>query len=250
VQNSGPGFIWRLRPEAYGTDISKMFHQVPIVDVTKGHVGDMQTMLSFGERALGVNDQMMSVLNTGSSRKTATEVRTSTGFGVNRMKTICEYMSATAFSPHAQKLVQNSQQLYDKVAKMRIVGDLALDAGPQFRDVSPKDIAGFYDFVPVDGTLPVDRMAQATLWKEVFASSRNLPPSVLGSYDWAKMFGWMATLGGLKNIHQFKVQVVPDAQARAQADAGNVVPLPNRTNSGGNGGGSNSAAGLNAILPR
>ena len=30
VQKGGPGFIWRLCPEAYGTDLSKMFMQVPI----------------------------------------------------------------------------------------------------------------------------------------------------------------------------------------------------------------------------
>lgn len=266
VQNSGPGFIWRLRPEAYGTDINKMFAQVPVQDVTRGHVGDLQTMLGIGERTLGVNDQIMGVLS-GTGRKTATEVRTSTGFGVNRMKTITEYMSAVGFGPHAQKMVQTSQQLYDAKMKLRIVGDAAIDAGQKFFQVGPEDIAGFYDFVPVDGTLPVDRMAQATLWKEIFAGLRNMPPQIIASYDWAKMFGWMATLGGLKNIHQFKIKVVPDEVAQQQAQQGNVIPLPQAGGSpalmpppqrqlppragtpGYSGGGSNSSAGLNSILP-
>src|SRR5690606_22072445 len=147
------------RPEAYGTDITKMFHQVPVKDVTTQHMGDIQSMLSIGERTLGINDQIMGVLS-GGGRKTATEVRTSTGFGVNRQKTITEYMSAHGFSRHTKKLVQSSQQMYDARAKMRRVGDLAISAGPAFIEVSPEDIAGFFSYVPVDGTLPIDRMAQ------------------------------------------------------------------------------------------
>ena len=142
VQNSGPGFVWRLRPEAYGTDITKMFTQVPVTDVTRAHMADFQAMLGIGERTLGINDQIMGSLNTGSARKTATEVRTTTGFGVNRQKTITEYMSAVGFAPHAQKLVQNLQQFYDAQAKLKRVGSLALEAGERFLNVSPRRYSG------------------------------------------------------------------------------------------------------------
>ncbi len=224
VQNTGPGFIWRLRPEAYGTDITKMFHQVPVQDVTRTHFADFQQMFGIGERTLGVNDQIMGSLNPG-GRKTATEVRTSTGFGVNRLKTVAEYVSATAFAPHSQKLVQTSQQFYETPLKLRIVGDLATDAGMQFLDVTPEKIAGFYDFVPIDGVLPVDRMAQANLWKEIMAATRMMPPQVTMSYDWARIFAWAAQLGGLKNIRQFRIQVTPDVVLQNQAQQGNVIPL-------------------------
>lgn len=249
VVKGGPGFIWRLRPEAYGTDLNKMFMQVPVSDVTRGHLADFQMMLGVGERTLGVNDQIMGALNA-TGRKTATEVRTTTGFGVNRQKTITEYMSATGFSPHAQKLVQTSQQYYDASQKLRIVGSLAQDAGMGFVDVSPDKIAGFFDFVPVDGTLPVDRMAQANLWKELMGGLRMMPPQVAMEYDWGRIFGWVATLAGLKNINQFKVQVLPDAQLAAQAQAGNVIPMPPRRGlpspvSPGNS--ASTAAGLNAL---
>jgi hypothetical protein len=225
VQNSGPGFLWRLRPEAYGTDLNKMFMQVPVSDVTRANINDFQTMLGIGERTLGVNDQIMGSLNTGSGRKTATEVRSSTSFGVNRMKTMCEYMSASGFSPHSQKLVQSSQQFYDASQKLRRVGSFAMDAGEAFLNVSPEDIAGFFDFVPVDGTLPVDRMAQANLWKELMANIQRMPPQIAQSYDWGKMFGWVASLSGLKNISQFRIQVAPDAMLQQQAQMGNVIPM-------------------------
>src|SRR5262245_24948746 len=225
VQNGGPGFIWRLRPEAYGTDITKMFMQVPIQDITRSHMADFQAMLGIGERTLGVNDQIMGSLNTGSARKTATEVRTTTGFGVNRQKTITEYFSATGMAPHAQRLVQNSQQFYDAAAKLKRVGSLALEAGDRFMNVAPEDIQGFFDFVPVDGTMPIDRMAQANLWKEIMGSLRMMPPQVAMSYDWSRIFAWVATLAGLKNISQFKVEMLPDQQLAMMAQQGNVIPL-------------------------
>lgn len=246
VKNSGPGFIWRLRPEAYGTDIKNIFHQVQVQDITRAHLSDFQMMLGVGERTLGVNDQIMGSLNTGSARKTATEVRTTTGFGVNRQKTICEYMSAMGFAPHAQKLVQNSQQFYDAEAKIRRVGDLILEAGEAFLTVGPQDIQGFFDFVPVDGTMPIDRMAQANLWKEILVNAPRMSPTIAMSYDWARIFGWAAQLAGLRNINRFKIQLTPDGVLQAAAQAGNVIPMrPGGGNSGASpGNAASTAAGL------
>jgi hypothetical protein len=246
VVNTGPGFIWRLKPEAYGTDLRSMFMQVPVNDVTRQHMTDLQQMFGIGERTLGINDQIMGMLSPG-GRKTATEIRTSTGFGVNRLKTITEYMSGTGFAQHSQKLVQNSQQFYDMQAKLRRVGDLVLEAGEGFINVDPHAITGFFDFIPVDGTLPVDRIAQANLWKEMMMGLQRMPPQIVMGYDWGRIFGWVAQLSGLKNINQFKIQVMPPG-AQPQ---GNVVPMPDR---GGGvatpGAAASTAAGLNALVPQ
>lgn len=247
VQGGGPGFRYRLRPEAYGTDLRTMFMQVPVNDVTRTHTQDVGTMLQFGERILGANDQMMGML-TGGGRKTATEVRASSSFGVNRQKTITEYMSHVGVSPHARRLVQSSQQYYDGSMKMRIVGDLAAAAGPGFLQVTPELIAGNYSLIPVDGTLPVDRMAQANLWKELLVNLRNYP-QIMMSYDVSKIFAWVASLAGLKNINQFKVQ--PQILMPGQQPAQGAVPmgLPRPNGSGVQPGNSQStAAGLNSLL--
>jgi hypothetical protein len=226
-ERGDPGGIIRLKPEAYGSDLNTFFKQLPVQDVTQGNFNDIHNMMGIGERVTGINDQIMGAI-TGSSRKTATEVRTSTGFGVNRQKTITEYMSAVGFAPHSQKLVQSSQQYYAAEKKLRIVGDLAQQDGGKFAMVTPQDIAGFYDFVPVDGTLPVDRMAQTSLWTQIFQAMRNFP-EIGATYDMAKMFGWVAVLGGLKNINQFKrppqMQVAPDEQLAAEAQRGNLIPI-------------------------
>ena len=230
-----PGLFVRMKPEAYGQDIRQMFTQIPIADVTRGNIMDMQIMQMIAERATGINDQLMG-LGAGGGRKTATEVRTNTGFGVTRQKTTVEWMSANGFSAHARKMLQCAQQYYQVPKKLRIVGDLVQTTGPQFLLVTPDMIAGDYDYTPVDGTLPIDRMAQANLWKEVLMGMRALP-QLLMEYDVTKLFAYLAVLSGLKNINQFKMtpeafmqqqlkaQVMDPALLEGEAQKGNVVPL-------------------------
>lgn len=225
VKNANqPGFFFRLRPEAYGTDVRTVLTQLQVTDVTRNNMADMQQMFSIGERVLGISDQMLGMIG-GSGRKTATEVRTSTGFGVNRLKTLAEYISAQGFSPHAQKLLQTTQQFYGGDIKLRIVGEAANLAGPQFLGpVSSQDISGQFDFMQVDGTLPIDRMAQANLWKELLMAFRQIPELGM-QFDIGKIFAWTAQLSGLKNIDKFRVQLASPEQLAQQAAAGNVVPI-------------------------
>lgn len=245
VESGKPGFVWRLRPEAFGTDIDKIFKQIPVTDVTRTNFTDIQQMFAFGERALGINEQIMGVLNTG-GRKTATEVRTAAGFGVNRMKTVTEYQSAMGFAPHSQRLVQNSQQFYSGDKKFKIVGDLAIAAGAPFMQVRPDHIMGFFDFVPVNGTLPIDRMAQANLWKDLMSQMRGMPPQIMAGFDWMKIFEWVGGLAGLKNIRNFRVQLVPDGSMGNQVQQGNVVPFPGVQSPGAN---ATTQSGNNALAP-
>ncbi len=224
MQDGVPGGIIRLKPSAYGTDPKLAFTQVQTSDVTQNHLRDMQVVLDMGQRTLGVSDAILG-LQQRTGRRSATETRQSTTFGINRLKTVAEYQSAMGWAPMSQKLVQNSQQYYDMDRKFRIVGDLIESAGPSFVRVDPAAIQGFYDFVPIDGTLPVDRFAQANLWRELLAQMKNVP-GLVEQYDVARIFAWVAQLAGLKNINRFKIEIAPDGQLAAQAQQGNVIPIP------------------------
>jgi hypothetical protein len=218
------GGLIRLKPAGYGTNPQEAISQLTAVDVTQNHLRDINVLYEMGQRAVGVNDQLMGVLQS-SGRKTATEVRSASTFGINRLKTNAEFFSAMGWAPHAQMMVQNSQQYFDGDLKFKIVGDLAMEAGPQFMQVNPETIGGFYDFVPVDGTLPVDRFAQANLWKELLMMAKQVPEIGMG-YDLSRIFAWVSQLAGLKNINQFKVQINPMQQLAQGVQAGNLVPLP------------------------
>jgi len=242
-----PGFFFRLRPEAYGQDVRTMLTQVPVTDVTRGHLNDVQFMMGFGERILGVNDQIMGAL-AGGGRKTATEIRTSTGFGINRLKTITEYWASMAFQPHAQKLIQTSQQYFTGPLKLRIVGDAAQLAGQKFLEspVTRDEILGQFDLSAVDGTLPIDRMAQANLYKELMGTIVRIP-QIMQQYDIAKIFAYTAQLGGMKNVDQFRIQYQDPGMLAEQARQGNVIPFNPATDAAA--GGDPAGTGVAGVAP-
>lgn len=221
LENGKPGKAIRLKPAAYGTDIRQALMQLPVADVTQSHLGDMQFLHQMGER-MGISDTIMG-MGHPSSRRTAQEVRGSQTFQVSRLKTIAEYFSATGFTDLSRMITMNSQQYYDGNMKLKIAGDAAALAGEKFINVTPEMIVGDYMWAAVDGTLPVDRFAQANLWREMIMQMSKVP-QVMMQYDLGKIFSYVAQLAGLKNIDRFKVQVVPDAMMMQQAQAGNSVP--------------------------
>lgn len=228
-----PGGIIRLKESGYGQDVRNALMQMPVTDVTHTHLNDLASVFAIGERAIGVNDQLLGVLATG-GRKTATEVRSSNSAGLSRLKTNTEYMSATGFTDLSQMLVQQSQQFYDQEDMFKIVGSLLQDAGPRFVQVTPDMISGFYDYVPVDGSLPIDRNGQVMIWKDIMSQLFQIP-QIAQRYDIARIFAWVAQLAGIRNINQFQLQaqVVPDEQLQQEAQAGNVVPMRGRVDSQG-----------------
>lgn len=222
LEDPRPGKLIRLKPTAYGQDVRTLLQQLPVGDITRGHLADAQPVADMIQRTLGVSDNIMGMVNSG-GRKTATEVRSSNTFGINRMKTTCEFFSMLGWAPMTKKLIQSAQGRYDVERMMKVVGDTASGL-PEFANVTPEAIAGFYSFVPVDGTLPIDRYAQAQLWQNLLAQVRNYP-QIMQQYDFARIFGWVAGIAGLKNVHRFKVQVVPDGMMQRQVQAGNAIPL-------------------------
>jgi len=241
VLDPKPGKVIRMKDEYFGQDVRQAIQQFPTSNVTQAHMQDVENVAGMLQRITGVNDSLMGMTNQ-SGRQTATEIRTSSTFGVNRLKTTAEWFSATGFTDLSYMLVANSQQLYDTPQKVRIAGDMwNYKGGVRHLEVSPEDIAGAWDFVPVDGTLPIDRFAQVNMWTQLLQQMAQ-DPQVLQSFDLGRVFSWVAQLGGLKNINQFKIEVdSPEAMAQ-QAAARNVVPI-NGQQSGRPGGSTTEAGG-------
>lgn len=224
LKDPSPGKIIRLKEEMYGQDVRNAIWQFPVQNVTQQHLQDTEILSSLIQRVSGVNDNIMGLLDQG-GRKTATEVRTSSTFGINRLKTVAEWFSATGVHDMAQILLQTTQQHYSGREKLRLAGDFFMHPGAQRQlEVSPGDIQGFFDFVPVDGALPVDRFAQVNMWTNLLQQMAQ-SPQVLQQYDLGRIFAWIAQLGGLKNIHRFKIQIQEPEDLIQQAQAGNVIPI-------------------------
>lgn len=220
-----PGKIIRLRPTAYGSDVRTIISQLPVTDITRANVSDMEMVASLLQRTAGINDNMMGQVNSG--RRTATETRSTNTMGISRMKTLVEYQSACAYSPFSQLLVQNSQQYYSSDLKLRIVGDMAPFNPQPFINVTPESISGFYDLVPVDGTMPVDKLALVNTWQQFLAGMAKVP-QVFQQYDIGRIFAYVAQLAGLRNVKQFRLQVLGPGMAPPNgAVPVGMAPSPN-----------------------
>lgn len=217
------GGIIRLKPEAYGTDVRTAIHQLQNVDVTRSHINDTMFVEQMLQRVSGIVDNIMGAQNQG-GRKTATEVRTSTGWSSNRLKVPAEYNSALGWDPLARMMLANTQQFMTLERKYQIAGS-TLDQADRFVQVDAGAIAGFYDFVPVDGTLPIDRLAQANFWKELLMQMARVPELAM-QWDLGAMLAHTMKLQGERNVDRFRIQaqVLPPGVAPGGA-AGNVVPL-------------------------
>lgn len=225
LKNPGPGRHIRLRPKAFAKGVMRdAVQQLPIGTVTNQHLSDTQLVNELSQRIHGVSDNLMGLVNAG-GRKTATEVRGTNTYSTNRLKTVAEYMSAIGFAPAGQLMLQQSQQWMSMDRKLRIAGDLIDPTSMEsYVNVTPEAIQGFYDFIPVDGTMPIDRFAQVNLWREILMGISQMP-AISMQYDLGRIFAWMAQIGGLKNINRFKIEVMGPAQLAQAADSGNIVPI-------------------------
>lgn len=230
LERPGPGKTIRLKPEAYGTSTREVVTQLSVSSMTAQHMSDISVMEDLIQRVSGVVDNVMGMFDQ-SGRRSATESRITTGFSTSRLKTPSEYLSALSWGPMVARLISNTQQYYDQEQMFKIAGTLVNQMQPAVM-VTPESIAGFYDYVPVDGTLPIDRLAQAAFWKEMFAALSQSP--LAPAFDLTGIAINAMKLQGEKNAERFLAQpgqmpmqalARPQEEIEKDAQAGNVIPL-------------------------
>jgi hypothetical protein len=247
LTKSGQRLI-RLKPAAYGTDPRMAVHQLTMVDVTGSHLQNAQYIEQMIQRVPGITDILMGMVDQG-GRRSATESRITSTAGISRQKTPIEYNSYLAMDPLADMIISNTQQLLSEERKYAVAGN-TLEAAQNFLTAGPDQIAGSYNFVPVDGAAPIDRLAQANFWKELLVQVARVPQIAM-QLDLVGMIGHVMKLQGERNFERFRINVLPPGVAPGAAvpgqgglpaqPAGNVVPLgapsaPRSRQSSGQGG--------------
>ncbi len=222
LYRGAPGGAIRLRPEAYGSDVRLAYHQLEKTDITRSHFADIRYIEEVSQRLNGVSDNIMGLVDPG-GRKTAQEIRTSSSFATNRQKVLAEWFSATGFSDLSRLMVTNTQQYLPQDMKFRIAGDL-VNSSEGYLQINKDQIAGFYEFAPVDGTLPLDRMAIAMLMKDLFMQIVQMPPFA-SQYNLLGLFEYIGQLAGAKTIKRFRLDIASEDDLRKQIIAGNQVPI-------------------------
>jgi hypothetical protein len=231
LKNPQPGKMIRIKPAGVGADVRTLIQQLPVQDVTRSHMGDLQAFLRIGDQISAINDNMRGVVREG-GRKTATEVRVSGESAASRLATQASLYSAQSISKLATQMCINIQQFQEDDMYLRILGE------EEFDRIGPADLMGDFIFPIHDGTLPLDRVAAFDIWKEILMGLAQ-DQELRQSHSFPKLFEWVAEQGGAVNISSFRTpnfaqivaqggiqpQVMPDEQVEQQAQAGNLVPM-------------------------
>ena len=222
VRASPIGRIIRLKQTAIGLPVKDAIMQLMVQDVTTGHINDIQVMRILADTITGVNDNMRGIQTAG-GRRSATEARMAMQNGASRLSQMAIRVSAQAFQPLCQQMIMNIQQFMPDKMWVETTGD---DGSPASTAITPDMIVGQFNFQVSDGTLPYDKTALVETWKEImFGVAKD--PELRQNYSLSEIFRYVATLGGAKNIDQFKALPPPPVpQAPGQPGAGTVNGNP------------------------
>ena len=231
---SGASFI-----RTKGTQVSsldRIVKQLDVMDVTARHVGDIEMLSQLVQLVTGINENALGQYAGG--RRSATESRNVNAGAAARLKMHASLMWQQGIEPMGRMMLSNTRQGRTKDIYNQIIGDAALES--PFEDTIYADInklAGGYDFVSYDATMPSDRSQQVGLLREVFTVLIQNPESMqLLNKNPLKILEHMAKLSGIKNLRDFdnlpegqlplpSAQISTDEQARKMAQDGTGEPV-------------------------
>jgi hypothetical protein len=217
-------------------DVGKVLKQVDVKDVTASHIQDVANLMQFLQQSTGINENALGQFHSG--RRSATEARNVNAGASARLKMHAQLAWEQGIRPLGGQLLSNTRQGRTQEIYEQIVGAKAMKA-PYDQTIlaQPGQLAGGYDFVPYDATLPSDKQFQAGILTQLFEVLVQNPESIplLGGVQPALLMDHILNLYGIKNIDEFKAdptqlqlpqtQVVPDEVA-AQAAAEGAQPVP------------------------
>jgi hypothetical protein len=243
ILNPQPGGLIRLRPEAFQIPgvMKDALMQLPIMDVTKGHIGEIQNVMNFLERLSGATEPLQGVTKQGDTTLGEQQMALQSAGG--RLKVQAQLAWTEGMVPWVWQRIQNAQQLLSEERYMRIVGGVmdAMNLPPEqrFVRVNGDDIRGEFDIAIIDGVVRGDGQLQQ-MWTQIFQSVVNSPQLAM-QYDINGLFKFLAYISGVKNLGDFDlqkqpipptpgtnpadgIQAVPDEQLAREAEKGNVIP--------------------------
>jgi len=236
VRRPGPGKLIRLKNTALNRDVRTAVAQLPVQDVTRGHIASMETFFEIGQRISAVSENLLGLQDSG-GRKTATEVRTASEAAASRLASLARVISAQGVTALTNQMSQNTQQWMSEEFYVRVVGE---DGSKYPLKITPDGITGDFHYPVHDGTLPLDRVALLDIWKQIFEGALQ-DPELRQTYSVPKLFEFIAELGGAKNIRSFRLQPMGPEQMQQQQQEGNLAPIP---------GGQGPSGLVNATLPQ
>ena len=216
VLNPKPGKVIRLKPSAVGADVRTVMQQLPVTDVTRAHVSDMDAFIRIGDTVSAVNENLRGLQESG-GRKTATEIRVSGDSASSRLAALGQLISAQQITEIARQMSMNIQQFQDEDMMLKL-------SGGEWSTVTPMGLSGDYLYPIHDGTLPIDKVDQFDVWREILtgvAQDQELRAHNISSFK--------NPAGGQPQMPQMGMDIQNPQQIQQGVQAGNLLPLNGAT---------------------
>lgn len=236
--------VIRLKAGRAGSGVQNWIHQLQVNDVTQGHLSDIASLKAEGQAASGINENLLGQFSPG--RRSAKEAANVANYAAARLIKILACVWESGIDPMGRKMLINLQNGLDVPTLIRVYGQINTqrDAGLianhfpnvqqalyQLKSVTKADLIGTYDFSILNGTLPSQRQAQASVLIEFLTTLIKAPQATLViGLDPQPMAYEALELLGIKNVKRF--QLTPQRlqqlmlMAGGQPNPGGAGPAP------------------------
>ena len=215
IESMAPLIRTKTGTNAIIGDLDRVLKQLNVHDVTSSHVGDIDAILKILQLVTGINENALGQFASG--RRSATEARNVSAGAAARLKMHAVLAWKQGIQPNGKQMLANTRQGRSEEVYNMILGEKAQEipfAEAIYAD--PGKIAGCYDFVPYDATMPSERSAQANILTEVYkATTSAMPPELLMQMmriDPSKLLSWIIELHGINNLKDFNLEVDENGQ--------------------------------------
>ena len=234
LKDPQPGKIIRLRRPAWGRGVDKVVQQLAIQDITRLNISDSSYITQWMDRISGADQSMQGALRQGGpERLTSSEFQGTRSSAVSRLQRIAMIIGMQFMQDIGTMFAVHTQQYMSQETYVKIVGNnadkLTNYFGTDKVQVSPYDLAVNYDLIVRDGSVPGGNFSTAwiDIWKTI-----STDPDLRNQFDIFRLFSYIATQLGAKNVEDFKrnvnsiqPQTMPDSQVETEAQKGNLVPI-------------------------
>ncbi|KKN73942.1 hypothetical protein LCGC14_0395070 [marine sediment metagenome] len=228
------GMLARTRASNWGLPVKDAIFQLPVQDVTQGHINDIGFLMNI-DNLVFTNTQAKGGIEKRGDRVSATEARDTRTSFLSKMEKQAKIGGIQFHYPLADQFMSNTIQFLDDEQYVKITGDYAqvlaeeygIDAN--FMKLDPRTLDVSYDVVPHDGTIPSGENAQ--VWERMMNNAAS-HPEIYEGLDFVRAWKHVARLLGAKNPEQFmknkkgiESRVTDQGSIDEAVRKGNAIPL-------------------------
>lgn len=229
VENPEAGKVIRTRRPAWGRGVKDSIMQFPVSDVTRGHVNDANSIMSYMDKVGGADSAAQGSLRSGGpERLTGAEFKGTQQGQFNRLNRMATVIGLQGMQDLGYMFAMHTKQFLSQDTYVKIVGTLpqelmkiqgALKNGRM--KISPYDLLVDFDVKVMDGSVPGGNDSGELLAVFEILSKQ---PELAAKFDMFRIFEQIAKNGGVKEIERFEARQMPDEQIASEVEAGNLIP--------------------------